>query len=129
MYKKMYDEYKYLPVCSAELPEACILNFHEVCYLISERAINDGKIERSTRRLCQIMCQNLAAMLKHYLAEAYFFSLFSSLLGRSPLSNSKLHVSLCGGERIFSGTWKLHDRQISHYRFRPILFSNEMRYI
>ena len=30
----------------AEPPEAYILNLHEVCCLICERAVNDGKIER-----------------------------------------------------------------------------------
>ena len=44
---------------SAEPPEAYILNLHEVFYLICERAVNDGKVERSTRRLCQIMCQTM----------------------------------------------------------------------
>ena len=47
------------PLTSAEPPEAYILNLHEVCSLICERAVNDGKIERSTRGLCQIMCQSM----------------------------------------------------------------------
>ena len=39
--------------------EAYILNLDEVCSLICERAVNDRKIERSTRRLCQIMCRTM----------------------------------------------------------------------
>ena len=48
-----------IPLSSVEPPEAYILNVHEVSGLICERAVNDEKLERSTRRLCQIMCQTM----------------------------------------------------------------------
>ena len=50
---------------SAEPPEAYILNLQEVCCLICESAVKDGKIVPSSLAL---------------------------------LSNSELHVSICGGE-------------------------------
>ena len=128
MYKKMYDEYKYL----LSAPQSFLklyIKLHEVCYLISERAITDGKIERSTRRLCQIMCQKSGRHVETLSGRGILF--FTLLVTPGPLTSLELKTSckpLRRRENI-SGTWKLHDRQISHYRFRPILFSNEMRYI